>query len=58
MKADALIRFMLLGNRSWEEFTILLARISLGAFLRKQALRCRSHPGDVRILPKIRDKSG
>jgi hypothetical protein len=24
MKADALIRFMLLGNRSWEEFAILL----------------------------------
>lgn len=32
MKAAALIRFMLLGNRSWEEFAILLARISLGAF--------------------------
>lgn len=32
MKADALIRFMLLGNRSWEEFAILLARVSLGAF--------------------------
>jgi putative oxidoreductase len=32
MKAHALIRFMLLGNRSWEEFAILLARISLGAF--------------------------
>ena len=32
MKADALIRFMLLGNRSWEEFAILLARLSLGAF--------------------------
>ena len=32
MKADALIRFMLLGNRSWEEFAIFLARISLGAF--------------------------
>ena len=32
MKADALIRFMLLGNRSWEEFALLLARISLGAF--------------------------
>jgi putative oxidoreductase len=32
MKADALIRFMLLGNRSWEESAILLARISLGAF--------------------------
>ncbi len=32
MKADVLIRFMLLGNRSWEEFAILLARISLGAF--------------------------
>jgi putative oxidoreductase len=32
IKADALIRFMLLGNRSWEEFAILLARISLGAF--------------------------
>ena len=25
MKADALIRFMLLENRSWEEFAILLA---------------------------------
>jgi putative oxidoreductase len=32
MKADALIRFMVLGNRSWEEFALLLARISLGAF--------------------------
>src|SRR5271170_5963725 len=32
MKADALIRFMVLGNRSWEEFAVLLARISLGAF--------------------------
>jgi putative oxidoreductase len=32
MKADALIRFTLLGNRSWEEFAVLLARISLGAF--------------------------
>ncbi len=32
MKADALIRFMVLGNRSWEEFAVLLARISLGVF--------------------------
>ena len=32
MKADALIRFMVLGNRSWEEFAVLLARVSLGVF--------------------------
>jgi putative oxidoreductase len=32
MKADALMRFILLGNRSLEEFTVLLARISLGVF--------------------------
>ena len=32
MKADALIRFILSGNRSLEEFAVLLARISLGAF--------------------------
>jgi putative oxidoreductase len=32
MKADALIRFMVMGNRSWEEFAVLLARISLGVF--------------------------
>jgi putative oxidoreductase len=32
MKTDALMRFILSGNRSLEEFTILLARISLGAF--------------------------
>jgi len=32
MKADALMRFILSGNRSLEEFSILLARISLGVF--------------------------
>jgi putative oxidoreductase len=32
MKADALIRLILLGNRSLEEFAVLLARISLGVF--------------------------
>lgn len=32
MNAEAPIRFMLRGNRSWEEFAILLARVSLGAF--------------------------
>jgi putative oxidoreductase len=32
MKAYALIRSMLLGNRQWEEFAILLARVSLGVF--------------------------
>ena len=32
MKADALIRFILSGNRSLEEFAVLLARISLGVF--------------------------
>src|SRR5262249_49721127 len=32
MKADALMRFILSGNRSLEEFAILLARISLGVF--------------------------
>jgi putative oxidoreductase len=32
MKADALMRFILSGNRSLEEFGILLARISLGVF--------------------------
>ena len=32
MKADALTRFILSGNRSLEEFAILLARISLGVF--------------------------
>jgi putative oxidoreductase len=32
MKADALMRFILLGNRSLEDFVVLLARISLGAF--------------------------
>jgi len=32
MKANALIRFTLSGNRSLEEFAILLARISLGVF--------------------------
>jgi hypothetical protein len=32
VKADALIRFILSGNRSLEEFAVLLARISLGVF--------------------------
>jgi putative oxidoreductase len=32
MKPHALIQSMLLGNRSWEQFAILLARISLGVF--------------------------
>jgi putative oxidoreductase len=32
VKADALIRFILSGNRSLEEFPVLLARISLGVF--------------------------
>ena len=32
MNADALMRFMLLGNRSLEEFAALLARIALGVF--------------------------
>jgi putative oxidoreductase len=32
MKADALMRFLLLGNRSLEEFAVFLARISLGIF--------------------------
>ena len=32
MKADALMRFILLGNRALEHFAVLLARISLGVF--------------------------
>ena len=32
MKADALVRFILSGSRSLEEFAVLLARISLGVF--------------------------
>ena len=32
MNADALMRFILSGNRSLEEFAVLLARISLGVF--------------------------
>ena len=32
MKVDALMRFILSGNRSLEEFVVLLARISLGVF--------------------------
>ena len=32
IKADALMRFILSGNRSLEEFVVLLARISLGVF--------------------------
>ena len=33
MRADAVMRFILSGNRSLEQFAILLARISLGVFL-------------------------
>jgi putative oxidoreductase len=32
MKPYALFRSVLLGNRSWEQFPILLARVSLGMF--------------------------
>jgi putative oxidoreductase len=32
MKVDALMSFMLSGNRSLEELAVLLARISLGVF--------------------------
>jgi hypothetical protein len=32
MKADALMHFILSGNRSLEEFAVLLARISMGLF--------------------------
>src|SRR6266481_6961982 len=32
MKRYELIRSLLLGNRSWEQFSILLARVSLGTF--------------------------
>jgi putative oxidoreductase len=32
MKRYELIRLALLGNRSWEQFSILLARVSLGTF--------------------------
>src|SRR6201986_4607850 len=32
MKADALMHFILLGNRSLEEFAVLVSRISLGGF--------------------------
>jgi putative oxidoreductase len=32
MKADALMRFILTGNRPLEKFPVLLARISLGVF--------------------------
>jgi putative oxidoreductase len=32
MKADAVLRFMVSGNRSLEGFAVLLARISLGVF--------------------------
>src|SRR5438093_13702440 len=32
MKPYELIRSALLGNRSWEQFSILLARVSLGMF--------------------------
>ena len=46
VKTDALIRLILLGNRSLEEFAVLLARISLGVFFAifrsKQAFRCQS----------------
>ena len=32
MKPGELIRSLLLGNRSWEQFSIMLARVSLGMF--------------------------
>ena len=32
MKPGELIRSVLLGNRSWEQFAILLARVSVGVF--------------------------
>ncbi len=32
MKPSALIQSVMLGNRSWEQFPILLARVSLGMF--------------------------
>ena len=32
MKPSALIQSVMLGNRAWEEFPILLARVSLGMF--------------------------
>jgi putative oxidoreductase len=32
MKPYALFRSVLLGNSSWEQFSILLARVSLGMF--------------------------
>jgi putative oxidoreductase len=32
MKVQSLIQSALLGNRSWEQFSILLARVSLGMF--------------------------
>ena len=32
MKPYELIRSLLLGNRSWEQFAILLARVSLGVY--------------------------
>src|ERR1043166_7799684 len=32
MKPHPLIQSVLLGNRSWEQFSILLARVSLGIF--------------------------
>ena len=32
MKADALMRFILTGSRSLEEFAVLLARLSMGVF--------------------------
>ena len=32
MKTDVLMRFIVLGNRSLEEYAVLLARVSLGVF--------------------------
>ena len=32
MKSYVLVQSVLLGNRSWEQFTILFARVSLGVF--------------------------
>jgi putative oxidoreductase len=32
MRRYELMRSALLGNRSWEQFSILLARVSLGTF--------------------------
>jgi len=50
MKPCELIRSVLLGNRSWEQFPILLARVSLGMFFAISGgnkLFVASHPPDV-----------